>query len=111
MDLFAARTSAAIMRANQLRLWFVSCAYILPEALRRIGHRHIQFATATCGTIRLRLLKTGAHWTPGWGTWPPNAVPAANRKSVRRIKVAMTSAGPYEAEYHLAYLHLRRGAF
>jgi hypothetical protein len=33
------------------------------------------------------------------------------RKSVRRIKVAMASACPYQTEYHLAYLYLRRAAF
>jgi Transposase DDE domain group 1 len=94
LDLFADRTSAATMRANQLRLWFASFAYVLLEALRRIGLRHTQFATATCGTIRLKLLKIGAQV----------------RRSVRRIKVAMASACPYQAEYHLAYLYLRRAA-
>jgi hypothetical protein len=95
LDLFADRTSAATMRANQLRLWFASFAYVLLEALRRIGLKHTQFATATCGTIRLKLLKIGAQV----------------RQSVRRIKVAMASACPYQAEYHLAYLYLRRAAF
>jgi hypothetical protein len=95
LDLFADRTSAATMRANQLRLWFASFAYVLLEALRRIGLRHTQFARATCGTIRLKLLKIGAQV----------------RVSVRRIKVAMASACPYQAEYHLAYLYLRRAAF
>jgi Transposase DDE domain group 1 len=95
LDLFADRTSAATMRANQLRLWFASFAYVLLEALRRIGLRHTQFATATCGTIRLKLLKIGAQV----------------RKSVRRVKVAMASACPYQAEYHLAYLYLRRATF
>jgi hypothetical protein len=95
LDLFADRTSAATMRANQLRLWFASFAYVLLEALRRIGLRHTQFATATCGTIRLKLLKIGAQV----------------RRSVRRIKVAMASACPYQAEYHVAYLYLRRAAF
>ncbi len=94
LDLFADRTSAATMRANQLRLWFASFAYALLEALRRIGLRHTQFATATCGTIRLKLLKIGAQV----------------RRSVRRIKVAMASACPYQAEYHLAYLYLKRAA-
>jgi Transposase DDE domain group 1 len=94
LDLFADRTSAATMRANQLRLWFASFAYVLLDALRRIGLRHTQFAAATCGTIRLKLLKIGAQV----------------RKSVRRIKVAMASACPYQAEYHLAYLYLRRAA-
>jgi hypothetical protein len=54
LDLFADRTSAATMRANQLRLWFASMAYIPLCALRRIGRAHSQFASATCGTIRLK---------------------------------------------------------
>jgi hypothetical protein len=95
LDLFADRTSAATMRANQLRLWFASFAYVLLAALRRIGLRHTQFASATCGTIRLKLLKIGAQV----------------RKSVRRVKIAMASACPYQTEYHLAYLYLRRAAF
>ena len=95
LDLFADRTSAATMRANQFRLWFASFAYVLLEALRRIGLRHTQFANATCGTIRLKLLKIGAQV----------------RTSVRRIKVAMASACPYRDEYHLAYLYLKRAAF
>ena len=40
LDLFADRTSAATMRANQLRLWFASMAYVLVCALRRIGLQH-----------------------------------------------------------------------
>src|SRR5271154_6641713 len=51
LDLFADRTSANPMRANQLRLWFASMAYVLVAALRRIGLRHTQFAAATCGSI------------------------------------------------------------
>jgi hypothetical protein len=95
LDLFADRTSAATMKANQLRLWFASFAYVLLEALRRIALRHTQFANATCATIRLKLLKIGAQV----------------RISVRRIKVAMASACPYRDEYHLAYLYLKRAAF
>ena len=95
LDLFADRTSTATMKANQLRLWLASFAYVLLEALRRIGLRHTQFATATCGTIRLKLLKIGAQV----------------RRSVRRIKVAMASACPYQTEYHLAYLYMKRAAF
>ena len=78
LDLFADRTSAATMRANQLRLWLASMAYVLLCAVRRIGLAHTQFAQATCGTIRLKLLKIGAQV----------------RVSVRRIKVAMASAAP-----------------
>jgi hypothetical protein len=94
LDLFADRTSAATMRANQLRLWFAAMAYVLLCALRRIGLAHTQFAKATCGTIRLALLKIGA----------------LVRTSVRRIKVAMASGCPYQREYALAYARLRRAA-
>jgi len=94
MDLFADRTSAATMRANQLRLWFASFAYVLLCALRRIGLAHTQFATATCGTIRLRLLKIGA----------------LARVSVRRVVFAMASACPWRHEFALAHALLRRAA-
>ena len=89
-DLFADRTSAATLRANQLRLWFASMAYVLICALRRIGLAHTQFAEATCGTIRLKLLKIGA----------------LVRASVRRIKIAMASAYPYHPEFALAHARL-----
>jgi len=94
LDLFADRTSAATMRANQLRLWFASMAYVLLCALRRIGLAHSQFADATCGTIRLKLLKIGA----------------LVRVSVRRIKVAMSSACPWQNEFALAHVRLRHAA-
>lgn len=58
--LFADRTSAGSMRANQLRLWFSSIAYVLMQALRRLALQHTDLARATCQTIRLKLLKIGA---------------------------------------------------
>ena len=91
LDLFADRTSTATMRANQLHLWFASMAYVLLCALRRIGLAYTQFAEATCGTIRLKLLKLGA----------------LVRISVRRIKLAMASACPYQHESSLAHARLR----
>jgi hypothetical protein len=94
LDLFADRTSAATMRANQLRLWFASMAYVLVCALRRIGLAHTQFAQATCGTIRLKLLKLGA----------------LVRVSVRRVKLAMASACPWQHEFALAHALLARAA-
>jgi hypothetical protein len=94
LDLFADRTSAQTMRANQLRLWFAAMAYVLVCALRRIALRHTQFAEATCGTIRLKLFKIGA----------------LVRVSVRRIKVAMASACPYQNEFALARLRLTAAA-
>jgi hypothetical protein len=58
--LFADRTSAATLRANQLRLTFSSIAYTLLAALRRLGLAGTRLATAQCQTIRLTLLKRGA---------------------------------------------------
>jgi len=94
LDLFADRTSAATMRANQLRLWFAAMAYVLVCGLRRIAFRHTQFAQATCGTIRVKLFKIGA----------------LVRVSVRRIKIAMASACPYQNEFALAHLRLAAAA-
>ena len=58
--LFADRTSAGRMRANQLRLYFSSIAYVLMQALRRLGLRGTEMAAAQCHTIRLKLFKVGA---------------------------------------------------
>jgi Transposase DDE domain group 1 len=60
LHLFADRTSAATMRANQIRLFFSAIAYTLLEALRRLGLAGTSMAQAQCQTIRLRLLKIGA---------------------------------------------------
>ena len=94
LDLFADRTSAATMRANQLRLWFASFAYVLLCALRRIGLAFTQFARASCGSIRLKLLKIGA----------------LVRVSVRRVKIAMASACPWQYKFGLAHALLTQAA-
>jgi hypothetical protein len=87
LDLFADRTSSATMRANQLRLWFASMAYVLVDSLRRRGLQATEFANATGGTIRRKLFKIGALVTV----------------SVRRIKLAMASGCPYQAAFATAY--------
>ena len=51
------------MRANQLRLWFSSVAYLLMSALRRLGLKDTDLAKAQCDTIRLKLFKIGARIT------------------------------------------------
>ena len=94
LDLYADRTSTATMRANQLRLWFYSMAYVLLCATRRIGLHDTEFAKATCGTIRLKLLKIGA----------------LVRISVRRIKIAMASACPAAQEWGQAAVRLAAAA-
>ena len=94
LDLFASRASATTMRANQLRLWFASMAYVLLCALRRIGLAHTQFANATCGTLRIALLKIGAQV----------------RRSVRRLAIAMASGHPFRDEFALAHARLAAAA-
>jgi hypothetical protein len=69
-------------------------AYVLLCALRRFGLRHTQFAKATCGTIRLKLLKIGP----------------LVRVSVRRIKIAMASGCPHQREFAAAHALLARRA-
>ena len=90
LDLFADRTSAASMKANQLRLWFASMAYVLLAALRRIALAGSRLAKATCGSIRLKLLKIGAQL----------------RISARRIRIAMASACPHADVFVLAHARL-----
>ena len=58
--LFADRVSAETIRANQLRLYLSSMAYVLMCGLRRLGLQATQLATAQVASIRLRLLKIGA---------------------------------------------------
>jgi hypothetical protein len=87
LELFADRTSSHTFRANQLRLWLSSFAYVLMEALRRLGLAATSFAVATAGSIRLKLLKIGAVLSI----------------SVRRVKLAMSSAHPHQAEFIAAF--------
>jgi hypothetical protein len=94
LDLYADRTPATTMRANQLRLWFASLAYVLVCALRRIGLAGTRLAAATCGTIRLKLLKVGAQVT----------------MSVRRVKFALASACPLRDIFAAACTRLRQAA-
>ena len=86
----SSESATATMRANQLRLWLASFAYVLICALRRVGLAHTQFAEATCGTIRLKLLKLAG----------------LVRISARRIKFALASACPYADEWRLAAVRL-----
>lgn len=58
--LFADRTSTATMRANQLRLFLSSLAYVLVAAVRRLGLAQTAESALRCDTIRLKLFKIGA---------------------------------------------------
>jgi len=91
LDLFADRTSCCVMRANQVRLYFSSFAYVLLSELRRIGLAGTELARAQCGTIRLKLLKIGARV----------------RITVRRIWIAMSESWPHRKILLHAWHRLR----
>ena len=83
LDMFADRTSAHTMRANQLRLWFASLAYTLVNLLRTFGLRGTEFERAQAGTIRTKLLKVGA----------------MVHVSVRRLVLSMSASSPVRGLY------------
>jgi hypothetical protein len=92
LHLFADRTSTETMRANKLRLWFSSVAYVLLTELRRIALCATEFAKAQCNTIRNKLLKIGAQVMV----------------SVRRVSVSLASGCPYQEIFLQAFQNLRK---
>ncbi len=90
LHLFADRTSASTMRANQLRLWLSSVAYVLVNTLREVGLQGTQFAKAQCDTIRLKLFKIGA----------------AIRVTVRRVWVSFSQSYPYAETFLQVFQNL-----
>jgi hypothetical protein len=93
LGMFADRTSTATMRGNQLRLWIASLAYTLAQALRRIGLAGTALARAQVDTIRLRLLKLSG----------------VVKISVRRVRVALSSAFPLQGVFAQALHNLQAG--
>jgi len=89
--LFADRTSASTMRANQLRLWLSSVAYVLVNALRELGLKGTEFEKAQCHTIRLKLFKIGA----------------AIRVTFRRVWVSLSASYPYAKTFQQIFNNLR----
>lgn len=91
LDLFADRTSTHWMKANQLRLWFSSAAYVMLAELRRLALAGTALARAQCGTLRLKLLKVGG----------------VVRVTARRIWISLSSAYPYAELWQVALLRLQ----
>ena len=91
LSLFADRVSAETMKANQLRLSLAGCAYVLVQALRRLGLKGTEMARAQAATIRERLLKIGARI----------------RISVRRIWLSMASGYPWQGLFRQVWAQLR----
>jgi hypothetical protein len=91
LSLFSDRLSTETLRANQLRLYFSSLAYVLLDALRRVALSGTDWAAAQVGTIRLRLLK----------------IAAEVRFTARRIRVRYPKAYPWKHFFAAAWRALR----
>ncbi len=91
LSLFSDRLSTETLRANQLRLYFSSLAYVLLDALRRLALARTEWATAQMETIRLRLLK----------------IAAEVRLTARRIWIRYSSAYPWKNLFAAAWAALR----
>ena len=94
--LFADRLSCETLRANQLRLYFSTVAYVVMRALREFGLHDTPLATAQCDTIRLQLFKIGA----------------LVRVSVRRVLVSFSESYPWRTVFAQVWsnLHLLTSA-
>jgi hypothetical protein len=90
-SLFADRVSAETMRANQMRLYLSTAAYILVSGLRRLGLRGTELAQAQVSSIRTKLLKIGAQI----------------RVTVRKVWVSMASSYPWQGLYQQVWTNLR----
>lgn len=91
LSLFSDRLSTETLRANQLRLYLSSLAYVLFHALRRLALPGSEWAQAQVATIRLRLLK----------------IAAQVRITARRIWIRYTSAYPWPSLFVSAWKALR----
>jgi hypothetical protein len=92
--LFADRVSSETMRANQMRMYFSTMAYVLVCGLRRLGLKGTEMETAQAATIRTRLLKIGAQV----------------RVSVRRVYLAMAASYPWASLFEQVHANLRTAA-
>jgi hypothetical protein len=89
--LFADRTSCHKFLANQLRLLLSAAAYVLVEAVRRLGLAGTELARAQVSTIRLRLFK----------------VAGLVQVSVRRVYVRLASGFPLRELFGAVLRRLR----
>jgi hypothetical protein len=73
-----------------VRLFFSSIAYVLLNALRRLGLSGTELAEAQCQTIRLKLLKIGALVSV----------------TVRKVWVKLSSGCPYAEVFRRVHARL-----
>ena len=78
--LFSDRTSAHIMRANQLRMYFSALAGFIVDTVRRVGLKDTRCARWRVDTIRSRLFKLAGRVT----------------KTVRRLRLCLASTFPLQ---------------
>ncbi len=91
LDLFADHLPCETMRANQLRLYLSTVAYVVMRALREHGLKDTPLAQAQCDTIRVKLLKIGARV----------------RVSVRRVLVSLSESYPFQELFARVWSNLR----
>ena len=93
LHLFADRTSCHDWWPNQFRLFMSTLAYMLLEAIRRIGLKGTLLANAQCDTIRLKFLKIGA----------------VILRNTRRVRFLLSSGYPYQEQFALLIARLQPG--
>ncbi len=89
--MFADRVSTETMRANQMRVYLSTIAYVLISGLRRLGLKATELAEAQVSTIRTKLLKIGSQI----------------RVTVRKVWISMASSYPYQNLYQQVWTNLR----
>ncbi len=91
LGLFADRTSCHAFKANQFRLLLSSAAYVLMEALRRLGLQKTELSRAQVPTIRIKLFK----------------IAARVRQSVRRVVFHLSTGYPYRTLFETVLAKLK----
>jgi hypothetical protein len=95
LDLKVGRISTHYVRSNQLRMAFSTVAYLLMHQLRSRALRGTDMETATCATIRQKLLKVGA----------------VVKLSCRRLLVSISAAYPFQGLWKLAASRILKFGF
>ena len=90
--LFADCLCCETMRANQLRLYLSTVAYVLMRSFREFGLCDTEMSKAQCSTIRQKLFKIGA----------------VVRVSVRRVVLSMSQAYPFAELFAQVCANLKR---
>ena len=92
--LFSDRTSAHIMLANQLRMYFSALAGFIVDTVRRVGLKDTRCARWRVDTIRSRLFKLAGRVT----------------KTVRRLRLCLASTFPLQDVFARTLVNLRAAA-